>query len=61
MEFDLKAWRLGLGLTQQGAANLLGVHRVTYTRYETGAQELPKMLAMACVTLKGIMENSTLN
>ena len=57
MGFDLLAWRKALGLTQQGAANLLGVHRVTYTRYETGAQELPKMLAMACVTLKGIMKN----
>ena len=55
MGFDLLAWRKALGLTQQGAANLLGVHRVTYTRYETGAQELPKMLAMACLSLKQIM------
>ena len=52
MEYDLKAWRIGLGLTQEGAATLLGVHRVTYTRWETGTQKAPKLIALACLSVK---------
>jgi len=57
MEYDLFKWRKALGLTQEGAANLLGVHRVTYTRWETGAQSPPKLIAMACLQFKQILEN----
>ena len=56
MSYDLKGWRSSLGLTQQGAAALLGVHRVTYTRWETGAQSPPKLIGMACLSLKQMMK-----
>jgi len=57
MEFDLFKWRKALGLTQEGASALLGVHRVTYTRWETGAQQPPKYVGMACLQFKKMMEN----
>ena len=34
MTFDLKQWRSNIGVTQEKAAELLGVHRVTYTNWE---------------------------
>jgi DNA-binding XRE family transcriptional regulator len=55
VEYDLFKWRRALGLTQEGAAALLGVHRVTYTRWETGAQRPPKLIGMACLSLKQLM------
>jgi DNA-binding XRE family transcriptional regulator len=55
MEYDIRAWRIGLGLTQEAAAQLLGVHRVTYARWETGAQKPPKIISMACLSFKQIM------
>jgi DNA-binding XRE family transcriptional regulator len=55
MEYDLKGWRIALGLTQEGAAALLGVHRVTYTRWETKAQESPKLIGLACLSIKQMM------
>lgn len=36
---ELRAWRTDRGLTQQELADLLGIHRVTVSRMETG--ELP--------------------
>jgi hypothetical protein len=57
MEYDLLGWRTSLGLTQQGAAALLGVHRVTYTRWETGAQTPPKIIGMACLSYKKMIKN----
>jgi len=59
MVYDLKGWRSSLGLTQEGAAQLLGVHRVTYTRWESGAQQPPKLIGMACLQFKQMMEKST--
>lgn len=55
MEFDLFKWRKALGLTQESASALLGVHRVTYTRWETGAQKPPKIIPMACLQFKQMM------
>jgi len=55
MEYDLLSWRRSLGLTQEAAANLLGVHRVTYTRWENGAQNPPKLIGMACLQFKHMM------
>jgi DNA-binding XRE family transcriptional regulator len=55
MVYDLKGWRSSLGLTQEGAAQLLGVHRVTYTRWETGAQSPPNHIGMACLQYKQMM------
>jgi len=47
--FDLKGWRERLGLTQEAAAELLGVHRVTVARWESGACAMPKLIGMACL------------
>jgi len=55
MSYDLKGWRVSLGITQEGAAALLGVHRVTYTRWETGAQKPPKLIGMICLSFKQMM------
>jgi DNA-binding XRE family transcriptional regulator len=60
MVYDLRGWRLSLGLTQEGAANLLGVHRVTYTRWETGAQSPPKLIGMACLQFKQMLKSRSI-
>lgn len=39
--FRLKECRLARGYTQQEVADALGISRVNYTRYETGAREIP--------------------
>jgi len=57
MNFDLKAWRERLGLTQQGAADLLGVHRVTVARWESGACAMPKLIGMACLNYEQMLSN----
>jgi transcriptional regulator with XRE-family HTH domain len=56
--FDLKAWRLRLGLTQESAAELLGVHRVTIARWETGACAMPKLIRMACLNYEQMINKS---
>jgi DNA-binding XRE family transcriptional regulator len=53
---DLKAWRSSLGISQEKAANLLGVHRVTYTRWETGAKPVPKLVEIACKSYLDILK-----
>ena len=60
MSYDLKGWRVGLGLTQEGAAALLGVHRVTYTRWETNAVAPPKLIGMACLSLRDILKSKSI-
>jgi hypothetical protein len=57
MEYDLLKWRIALGLTQSSAARLLGVHRVTYTRWETKAQKPPNHIGMACLSLKQMIKS----
>jgi transcriptional regulator with XRE-family HTH domain len=56
MSFDLKSWRLRLGLTQESAADLLGVHRVTVARWESGACAMPKLLGMACLNYESMLK-----
>ena len=56
--FDLKAWRLRLGLTQESAAELLGVHRVTIARWESGACAMPKLIGMACLNYGQMINKS---
>lgn len=46
---DLRAWHEGLGLTQQGAADALGVSLATYKRYLGG--EVPRVVALACAAI----------
>lgn len=57
MSYDLKAWRERLGLTQQEAADLLGVHRVTVARWETGACAMPRLIGMACLNFELLKKN----
>lgn len=39
--YRLKECRVERGLTQQEVADALGISRVNYTRYETGARDVP--------------------
>ena len=51
MEFtaaDLRLWRNRLGFTQAQAAELLGVTRNTYTRWEIGRLPLRPYLGAKC-------------
>lgn len=44
----LRAWRTGLALTQAEAAAAFGLHPVSWSRFETGAEPLPAWLPWAC-------------
>ena len=48
MTYDIKRWRQVLGVSQEKAAKLLGVHRVTYNRWENDAFPAPKSVELAC-------------
>ena len=48
MTYDIKRWREILGVPQEKAAELLGVHRVTYNRWENDAYPIPKSVVLAC-------------
>lgn len=45
---QLKDWRTGLGLTQEEAGRRLGVSRVAYRNWESGATPIPLMVDAAC-------------
>jgi DNA-binding transcriptional regulator YiaG len=52
---DFRAWRARLDLTQQQAADLLGIHRNTVALYEEGRRrdrdaqvKIPKVVERAC-------------
>lgn len=56
---QLVAWRKNLGLTQQQAADILGVHRATFIDYEKGVRrsdkkpvDVPKSIELACQAIK---------
>ena len=38
---NLYRWRRAKGYTQEEMAHLFGVHRTTYTKYETGVTDPP--------------------
>lgn len=48
---DFKAWRERLGYTQSDAADALGLGRRTIAYYESGQQEIPRTVQLACVAL----------
>lgn len=49
---NLKAWRKAMGgLSQQRAADLLGVRRATVTDWENAKQTPPAYLGLACAAL----------
>ena len=44
---QLRFWRESLGITQEQAANLLGVHRISYINWETGHVPISKSVELA--------------
>ncbi len=44
---QLRSWRESLSITQEQAANLLGVHRITYINWETGHTPISKLVELA--------------
>lgn len=53
---DLKAWRLSLGLTQQQAADTLGMTRQGYQLLEYGRYPIDRRTALACAALEHGLE-----
>lgn len=54
---SLKAWRKRLGLSQQEAADTLGLSIRAVQNYESGLREIPKPVALACAAIAlGIRE-----
>lgn len=51
MTFNIKAWRNKLGISQEKAAELLGVHRISYLNWETGKVPVSKTVELACYNL----------
>jgi DNA-binding XRE family transcriptional regulator len=49
---QLKAARKTLGLTQEQLAAALDVHRVTIARWETDAEPIPRVIALAMEALR---------
>ena len=45
---DLKAWRTGRGMTQQQAADALGIGNSTVRAIEAGTREMTATLSLAC-------------
>ena len=57
MEFDLsrlKAERVAKGLEQSDVAELVGIDRSAYSRYETGTREMTVELLASIATALGI-------
>ncbi len=48
---QLKAARHDLNITRGALANVLGIHYVTYVRYETGARQIPLDISKFVETL----------
>ena len=48
---DFRAWRKSLELSQQAAADSLGIGRRTVQDYEAGAYPVPRHIALACAAL----------
>jgi transcriptional regulator with XRE-family HTH domain len=49
---QFQSWRVGLGLTQAGAARLLGRSRTQIQSYESGRAPVPRVVELACAALK---------
>jgi DNA-binding XRE family transcriptional regulator len=47
MTYNIKNWRYRLGITQEKAAELLGVHRISYINWETGSVPVSKPVELA--------------
>lgn len=60
---SFRAWRKSLGLTQQGAAEAIGVSRDSVWLYEAGRRrddgrpvEIPRTVALACAAVSAGLE-----
>lgn len=51
MTYSIKDWRYRLRITQEKAAELLGVHRISYINWETGKVPISKSVELACCNL----------
>lgn len=51
MTINLKDWRIKLGITQEGAAELLGTDCATYASWESGKTIFSKAIEVACYNL----------
>ena len=51
MTFSIKDWRNKLGISQEKAAELLGVHRISYLNWETNKVPVSKTVELACYNL----------
>lgn len=45
---EFEEWRIRLGLKKSEAANRLGMHPNTITKYTNGTLKIPKVVALAC-------------
>ena len=55
----LRAWRRSSHLTQQQAADLLGVHQRSIRKWERGERQIPNMLALALEALTSATQRCT--
>ena len=60
---QFKAWRKGMGLTQAGAADALGLSKESVFNYETGVRRdggravvIPRTVALACAAVSAGLE-----
>ncbi|MEW6386313.1 MAG: helix-turn-helix transcriptional regulator [Thermodesulfobacteriota bacterium] len=57
-EQELKSWRQGWKVTQARLAKMLGVHRVTIAKWESGARGIPPFLPLALKALEFEMKEA---
>jgi transcriptional regulator with XRE-family HTH domain len=48
---DLLEWRQRLQMTTRQAADVLGCSRTSYMRWESGQQDIPHYIALACAAI----------
>jgi len=51
-QWELKTWRLGLGLTQKQAAEALGCSKSWVSSAEIGRRPIPKTIELLCQQLQ---------
>lgn len=55
----MKEWREKNGITQDRLAELLGVHKITLCRWETGFSPIPNFLVLALAELERRLSKKT--
>jgi transcriptional regulator with XRE-family HTH domain len=49
---ELKRWRKRLELSMRKAAEAIGCSRTAYMRWESGEQDIPKYIGLACSAIE---------